>query len=163
MKVNLKVCKGCQVVFKPPRNSGRDKYDYCSYKCFQRKRKSKCRKICKKCNKVYYSHKRGGGKIFCSLLCAFKARRGEGHPLYKGGTIRDGYKIISYKLKPVREHRLIMSNHIGRNLKKNEVVHHINGIKTDNRIENLTLMTFKTHSSYHWPKGSMFGANSERT
>ena len=42
-----------------------------------------------------------------------------------------------------------MEQHIGRYLKDDEVVHHKNKIRNDNRIENLQLMTFKEHASFH--------------
>ena len=60
--------------------------------------------------------------------------------------MKKGYKYIyapehpnSHKQGYIAEHRLIMSNQIGRALKPKEVVHHLNEITTDNRIENLAL------------------------
>lgn len=47
------------------------------------------------------------------------------------------------------EHRVVMENHIGRMLPDNEVVHHVNGDRTDNSIDNLALMEHKEHAEVH--------------
>ena len=49
----------------------------------------------------------------------------------------------------VMEHRLVMEEHLGFVIPKEFVVHHINGDKADNRIDNLCLMTNAAHTILH--------------
>jgi len=73
---------------------------------------------------------------------------GEKHNNWKGGRRRqkNGYIMLSSPKYPgatfpnkTLEHTVIMARHLGRLLRSDESVHHLNGIKDDNRIENLEL------------------------
>jgi len=84
---------------------------------------------------------------------------GEKNPNWKGGKARhsEGYVLILQKKHPfsnhqgyIPQHRLVMEKHIGRYLYKGEMVHHINGNKKDNRIENLELTTQSKHLKNHY-------------
>jgi len=81
-----------------------------------------------------------------------KLKNGIGHKKIR----KDGYVAVykpmdtsSNKEGYIMEHRLIMEQYIGRKLRDDEVVHHKNKNRKDNRIENLELMTFKEHARLH--------------
>lgn len=56
-------------------------------------------------------------------------------------TDPSGYISVKRDGRWQSEHRVVMSDHLGRELRKGEEVHHRNGVRHDNRIENLELWT----------------------
>lgn len=79
------------------------------------------------------------------------------NPNWRGGKrSKDGYVLIYAPNHPkatanntVYEHQLVMEQHIGRYLKKGEVVHHIDGNRSNNDISNLLLLTNSDHAKLH--------------
>ena len=87
-----------------------------------------------------------------------EAKIGEKHPRWKGKRLvsKEGYIHIFCKNHPyanvsrrVKEERLIMEEHLDRYLRSEEIIHHKNGDKQDNHLENLQIVSSSEHSRLH--------------
>ncbi len=86
------------------------------------------------------------------LTCAQKNPKWKGERLIRS----NGYVTIwcpdhpnAHKDGRIYEHQLVMEKHIGRYLRSDEVVHHIDGDKSNNDINNLMLLTNSEHAKLH--------------
>ena len=125
------------------------------------------------------------GKTICDIAlmckpCWAKHRQatnpnllpGAKSPAWKGGRYVTGCGYVHIKCPThpyanprgyIYEHRLVMEAHLGRILLPTEVVHHVNGIKTDNRIENLMLLSNQgEHRKQHGTRSGTHGRNKKR-
>lgn len=163
-------CINCNKIF-----TGNHTRRFCCHKCYSEYKSKFCvgvknpryvdgrsweKKKCPICGKMFHSRR---SKITCSIKCKGLLGTkngtycGKNNGMWKGGknVDKDGYIMILKKDHPytrngyVAEHRLIMEKKIGRILNRDEIVHHKNGIKSDNRLSNLVLMKKIDHDRYH--------------
>jgi hypothetical protein len=148
-------CQRCGIEFRT-----RIDVPYCSTRCALDSKEplSKEPVSCSACGTPFV--KKNWHQHMCSRKCMGETRRGSDHPKWGGGRIKDarsGYiSVLAAADDPIGwpmrrtthnyvfEHRLLMARHLGRSLTRQESVHHINGVKDDNRLENLELWS-KSH------------------
>lgn len=112
---------------------------YAEIECAECKKKFKTRHESETCSKK------------CMAIYRWKNTPPDKRWRATGEKLHNGYKMIHVKgtSRLVPEHRHIMEQKIDRPLTKQDQIHHRNGIRTDNRIENLVLLTRADHNTLH--------------
>jgi endogenous inhibitor of DNA gyrase (YacG/DUF329 family) len=161
--MTTKLCPICGIEFQVEVNRpGKGVYyreKYCSNQCSAIARRKRVKLVCEECGKSFEGRLSEAQKRrFCSTECKNKwlSRNPLNPP--KGRKYSSAGYVWSYAPNHpyarngyVLEHRLVMEQIIGRHLKPEERVHHINGVKDDNRPENLKLfVNDSVHHKYHW-------------
>lgn len=120
---------------------------YCSRACHHESRRQRTPVSCERCGKTFFvapARAKHRNPRFCSMGCKsgnYRADRFLNRNGYPVVLCADGKKRI--------EHRAVAEAKIGRPLRRGEHVHHINGDRTDNRPENLDVLSRSQHTSLH--------------
>lgn len=126
------------------------------YVCQPGRPRSGAEKRCKTCGAAFYAPKWAADATYCSRTCKGAAMRGVKWGKRTPGQRyqrADGYIAVYAPDHPkasisgsVMEHRLIMERVLGRVLERDEHVHHRNGVRNDNRVENLEVIAAGAHA-----------------
>ena len=132
-RITLIPCPQCKNMFKP----GYAKQKFCSVECgYKSNEAQKISFTCKTCGKEFLSRT---NRLYCSQLCTTKSINKKSQPIGKTRLTQAGYIEIKTNDGWMLHHRFVMENILGRKLLKIENVHHKNGIRSDNSIDNLEL------------------------
>jgi hypothetical protein len=153
----LRPCETCGTQFwARSRAVAAGKGRFCGHRCCIESRRNRVVRTCEYCHREFLAFPAEiavGKARFCSRSCNAKYRIGPKNHQWRGGKRLDrqsGYIFISIPSKrKIQEHRFLMEKHLGRKLLKGEIIHHKNGVKTDNRIENLMLTSPSDHAGLH--------------
>lgn len=148
--METKICKVCRQLFEKPITRSSKRWAdalYCGTTCSGKAKKGKTN---------HRLGKKNSKETRAKISQAVKGRYMEKASNWKGGRGKysNGYVWVNINSKVTLEHRHIMALYIKRPLLQEERVHHINGIKEDNRIENLKLLP---NESAHWHEDEKAG------